>query len=413
MSEKNFTIPAQLCVRCRGKGLCGMPCPILKKFRESQPKIKEEFSGSSPPEIFVGRYNYPNIFAGILAPNQNENTENMSFPESWLKENKAILDILNYRSKLIYSRFQTKIKGQRNNLDETMQITSMASSPFSLYFKLKKKPNISFFLDIFHPIIGNPALVEKIKPEENVKVESKVDYLINDVDVKATTAMNELYKSRINTSNIIKILSAGLLGIKKDRKLVPTRWAITATDDSLGKQLLEKIRYYQEISEIQLFHYYYNGNHFEVLFLPGNWSFEVIEVSMPGSEWNATHNLNAPLFMQDYESSFPRKKYAENVVGAYYTDRLAACEYLEKIKRQATVLLLHEERPEYFAPLGVGIIRESLRKMFFETKPEKPETIEEAFFIMEKRLHAPISKYKEMSWILKNYGKQKKLFDFN
>jgi hypothetical protein len=37
-------------------------------------------------------------------------------------------------------------------------------------------------------------------------------------------------------------LSIGVLGLKKDKKLVPTRWAITATDDILAKKLLEKVK---------------------------------------------------------------------------------------------------------------------------------------------------------------------------
>ena len=132
---------------------------------------------------------------------------------------------------------------------------------------------------------------------------------------------------------------------------------------------------------------------------------------MPGSEWNAQLDINHDIFMQDYEGFFPRKTYASHVVGAYYADRLATCEYLTKIQRQATVFMCHEERPEYYAPLGVGIIRESLRKMF-TSSPEYPESVEQALITMGMRLHAPFSRYKKMSWVLENWGKQKKLSDF-
>ena len=128
--------------------------------------------------------------------------------------------------------------------------------------------------------------------------------------------------------------------------------------------------------------------------------------------WSETIKANQDVFMQDYESFFPRKTYASHVVGAYYADRLAISEYLTKIKKQATVFMCHEERPEYYAPLGVGIIRESLRKMFATSKPEFPESVEQALITMGLRLKAPISRYKKMSWILENYKKQTRLKNF-
>ena len=39
-----------------------------------------------------------------------------------------------------------------------------------------------------------------------------------------------------------RILSAGTLGVKTQRKLVPTRWSITATDDTIGKELISQVK---------------------------------------------------------------------------------------------------------------------------------------------------------------------------
>jgi len=227
------------------------------------------------------------------------------------------------------------------------------------------------------------------------------------VSTQLNYSIIELYSSgKIKTSNIIKILSAGLLGLKKNRKLVPTRWSVTATDDTLSKFLLNKIRYYPEISEIHLFHGYYVGNHYEILFLPEHFSFEVIEGFIPGSLWNQfSQQIN---FSHDYEGFLGRKAYAKSVTGAYYTIRLSACEYLEKIKKQASVLVFREERPEYNAPLGVGILRELSRDIFTK-KPEKPETLEQAFQVMQTRMNLPVSEFMEKSWILKEKKRQTRL----
>jgi hypothetical protein len=153
----------------------------------------------------------------------------------------------------------------------------------------------------------------------------------------------------------------------------------------------------------------YVGNHYEFILLPEKFSFEVIETHVPGSVWNPIGKTED--FTSDYETFFGRKNYAENVTGAYYSNRLALCEYLEKIKRQCSCLVLREARPEYWAPLGVGILREASRKAF-QGIPEIFNSINEAMLEIQKRLILPIEKFKNRSEILKNYGKQKKLSSF-
>ena len=48
-------------------------CPLQTQFKLFQTKdINVSFSGSSPPDIFIGKYNYPNVFSGILSPVQHD-----------------------------------------------------------------------------------------------------------------------------------------------------------------------------------------------------------------------------------------------------------------------------------------------------------------------------------------------------
>ena len=229
----------------------------------------------------------------------------------------------------------------------------------------------------------------------------KVDYLIGDGDNKAINSIVELHKSNVPISNINKILSAGLLGLKTQRKLVPTRWSITAVDDTISKDLLKKIRFYKEINEILVFTSEYNGNHYEILLIPGNFSFEVIEAEI---------KFNGVKFWQDYEGFQGRKNYADGVVGAYYTNRLALTEYLERIQRQSTAIFFREIN-NYYAPLGVGILRETCRDAFSKT-PEKFNNLEEAFSSIQSRLKLDVNIFREKSFLLKEYGKQKKLIEW-
>lgn len=397
----------ELCSRCKGKGLCGKPCKILSKFKIlGKPKL--HFSGSSPPEIFVGRFNYPQVNTGILSPEEYGETEGYSLPEIWHQENFTIEKIIESRSKMIYARFKSRITDARKSSKfvSVMQEISLADKSVSTEFFLKKIPAARINIDREVPIIGNPAPLKFIRLEENPHIDKKVDYLASDIHVKSKEALVELYNGKIKVSNIIKMLSAGMLGLGIRRKFVPTRWAITATDDTLSKALLEKIRFYPEISEFLVFSSEYLGNHYEFILLPSGFSFEVIEAKMSGSVWNPVSD--STVFMQDYEGFNGRKTYADNVTGAYYSNRLALCEYLESVKKQASCLVMRECRPEYNAPCGVGILREASRQAF-KNKPERFSSMQEALRKCQERMRLPASLFAEKSQLLKEFGKQTKL----
>jgi len=389
-----------LCTRCKGRGWCGKTCIIFEKLKEFLPKARTHFSGSSPPEIFVGRFFYPNVNTGILAPLDHGETESYSMPELWFEKQLSIKEILSLRGKLIYGRFKSNIKDARKKTKflALMQEISMADKKVDTEIFLKKPPRFGFEVTRQTAIFGNPAPLKSARLEENPHVPKKIDYIVGDTDAKAVQAIQELYQSKIPISNIIKILSAGLLGQKTKRKLVPTRWSITCVDSTMSKQLMSEIRYLPLINEYLVFSDEYLGNHYEILLIPRFWSFEVIEAKVPGSIWNLFSDRI--MVMQDYEGFYNRKDYAEEVGGGYYSPRLAVAEYLTKIRRQASVLILRECKPSYTAPLGVGILRETVRSAL-RKKPKKFETLKEAFSNIKTRLSLPMDLFIRKSKLLK------------
>lgn len=395
-----------LCIRCKGKDLCGKPCKILARFQDSAPRPKLHFSGKSAPELFVGRIGYPYINAGILTPQDNDSLSNFPSAEEWSNQNFSIANVLRLRSQLIYGKSKTHIK-INDRMKQVTQELALSSKPVSTEIFLKKKPTFEFTVDkVFQPMT-NPAPLYRAILEENPHVPKKVDYLINDTDMKSVDAIKELYKSRTKIDHLQKLLSIGLLGKKSARKMVPTRWSITATDDTISKEHLKKIRYFQPVNHISLYSGDFLGNYIEALVLPGNFTFEAIEAWQSGS----TYSSHKTEFMSDHETFQGRKKYAFNVTGGYYAMRLPLTEYLIKIKRQATVLVFREIRPEYYAPLGVGIVRETAKRAF-QNKPKYFDTIQEALQDIEKRIQTPIEEIEEKSWLLNNYGKQKSILEF-
>lgn len=383
-------------VNCK---ICGEENCKKHSFLLPKNKIKE-FSGSSPPEIFVGKWNYPNVYTGILSPQEYGNTELLSSAELWHEKKLPIPTILNLRNKLIYARTRSDIKNPSTRFLNVMKEVAMTHKSISAEYKLKKPITRHDEQDSRVPLISHAAQLDQVRLQENPLIKPKIDYLVNDTEVKSILAIKELDKSGIPTSNIVKILSAGLLGLKANRKLVPTRWSITAVDDTLGKEKLKRIKFFQEIQEIEVFSSEYLGNNYNFLLLPDKFSFEVIEISLKSNS-----------IWQDYESFLGRKRYADSVTGAYYANRLALTEYLEKIKRQCSCIVFREVRPEYYAPLGVGILRQISRGAFSQI-PRKFNTIQEALNDIQSRLKIPVSNWTDRSIVLKNYGKQQKLSNF-
>lgn len=382
--------------------ICGQEDCKKHSFLLGKAKTIKEFSGSSPPEIFVGKWDYPNVYTGILAPQEYGETKIFSSPELWHEKKLKIPQILDFRKKLIYGRVKSNIKkiydiSEESKFNQVFQEIAMTSKPIATEFKLKKPIEKQKEQESSIPLIKNAATISQVRLEENSKIEQKVEYLVGDIHAKSIQSMIELDKSRIDTSTIIKILSAGLLGTQKNRKLVPTRWSITAVDDTLSKNNLKEIRYYPTISEILVFSAEYLGNHYEFLLLPEPWSFEVIEIS-----------LKSDGVWQDYEFFNGRKTYASSVTGAYYANRLAVTEYLKHIKRQAQCLVMRQVSEEYYAPLGVGILRQVSREAFSK-QPQIFSSIQQALENIQSRLRIPVTNYTDKSNLLKNYGKQQRL----
>jgi len=104
------------------------------------------------------------------------------------------------------------------------------------------------------------------------------------------------------------------LGLKNQRKLVPTRWAITAVDDIIAKNLISAIKNYQKI-DYSLYFGSYLGDYYMVLFFPEIWQYELFETYLPRSSWNQSQIIQS---MTDYEPYKGRKSYAEQTGGGYY-----------------------------------------------------------------------------------------------
>lgn len=333
-----------------------LPPHIIEKLKYWQKTIEatKDFTGTSPPSVFFGSYEYPKVWMGVLSPPvQQPSTAILDSPETWFKNRATIEQILSLRGELVYSRFKSDVNSAKGKLIDVVQEIAMAKKSTDVEVELKRNPRFVFNFNTHTTPVGSPAPLVSARVTENPKVEKKVDYLISDVDLLAENSVVALYKFGIPISRIEKIFSSGLLGVQMQRKFMPTRWGITAVDDIVGKYLREKVKEYPEIDEVRLFHSEYIGNHYEVLLIPEAYQFELVEF------WGRIFGM--PNFSADYEPFQGRKNYANHTHGAFYAGRLAVMEHLEKIRKQATVLIVREVKSEYSIPVGIWQLRESVR----------------------------------------------------
>ena len=238
------------CVICKGTRLmCGRrECPILIKQMAMLPlrriKFTADIKGASPPSFFVGRQNYPRVLVGPMIPVvPDKNTQIFDEPDLWYGQ--SVTDLVRYRSSLIRTTFSMNVRNpssRDSRLLDVAQEMVMASEPVSTEAQLSKRPEYRIDFDSLTAPMGPRGILQRLMITENPSIPTYVDRTVGDTDLKATNAISDLYANGHSVTQIQRLLSAGLLGIQKSRRLVPTRWSITATDDTVSKALIDKIK---------------------------------------------------------------------------------------------------------------------------------------------------------------------------
>ncbi|MEM1513625.1 MAG: Nre family DNA repair protein [Candidatus Thermoplasmatota archaeon] len=397
-----------ICIRCRGaKLLCGKKrCPVLLKYYKSieiKPFIEKKIIyGSSPPSIFVGRTGYPKVYAGPMLPPFEGDTSLMDTPELW--HGKSIDEIVDFRMKLIRGKKAINVFDKNEKIISYLHEIAMANKPIDMEVEFEKKPSGKIALYDEASPHGPSAPIKKIWIE-NPKVNPKMEKVYYD-EMKAKEAVIWLYNEGIYVSAIQRALSAGLLGLEK--RLVPTRWGITAVDDMIGKEILEEVKRQPWIDEYRVYFTKSLDNLWVVFMYPSSWQYELIEAWYPNTSWNPTGKKI--VLYGDHEYFYGRSSYA-SIGGCYYAARLASAELLKKEKKQAGVIVLREIHPGYIMPVGVWNVRENVR-FALRKEAKKFSDAREAILFISSLLHIPIKRWIESSELLKNLLMQKKLDEY-
>lgn len=362
---------------------------LTKNTQMKSVKVGKDLEGSTPPSVFIGRWNYPKVYAGPMMTNFKGDSSIFDSPESWLNENKTQDEIINYRLNLVRGKQLLRINDLDNPLVDKLTDISLAKTSTDSEAVFGRTPRGSMLSEDSEPH-GPSAVLEEFNIDA-VKWDRKLEKSYYDTDLTARDAVMYLHNKDIPFSNMQKAFSVGAFGLKNKRKLVPTRWSITACDTTIADELLKEVRHYPTIDSYQVFEYYSLKNKYVIILMPMEWQYEWTEsfLKLMGNE---------ELIFSDYELNTGKKEYS-SVGGCFYTAKMAVLEHLKEKKKQAGLIILREAYTGY-VPLGVFNVRENIRSAMKQPYKEF-ETLKESLKYAGTQLKIPISRYVKISKLLK------------
>ncbi len=375
---------------------------LTARLRLKSAEVGETLEGSSPPAVFIGKFGYPKVFVGPMLVQQAGNTYSLDSPEEWIPNKLETQQIAEFRLQLVRGKEIVGIKDFKNKLVQKIQEVALAKKSVYSHAEFTKKPRgVEFSLDDSHEPFGPSAQIKSFE-KENAKFEMHLEKAHYDIDLRAASAVLELYEKDLQFTQIQKAFSVGAFGLEKNRRLVPTRWSITAVDDILGKYLVGKVKENPLLDCFQVFEFSALENYFAIVLLPNIWQYEWTEafIRVLGNE---------EVIFSDWEGNFGKKEYS-SVGGCFYSVRLAIAEHLAKIGKQATALVFREAYPGYI-PLGVWACREITRNAMKQT-PREFADLKSALSHVNSKLQLGVGRFRQESTLLRNLEAQASLVRF-
>jgi len=364
--------------------------------------LGKEIEGSTPPSVFVGSWNYPDVFAGpMIAPLHGDTTE-MDMPEAWIPKNRSQEEIIGYRMNLIRGKQQVNAGDLNNRLVEKLQEISLSSSSLESEIAFTSTPQGQSFSEEHTPF-GPSAGIERFDIESG-RWNHDLEKAFYDTDLKAADAVMDLHKTGVSFSSIQKAFSVGTMGHGRGRHLVPTRWSITACDTIIGDRLLAGVKKNPVIDTWRVHEFSSLNNHYAVILMPTAWQYEWSEAFL--------HVLgDEELVFSDHEGTKKKTTYSP-LGGCYYSCKMAVLEALAREQRQAGAIILREARKGY-VPMGVFNVRENVRSAMQQPATEF-EGIRPALQHLTESFTLPVTRFIEEGPLLQSVIRERqcRLGDF-
>jgi len=353
-------------------------------------EVGKELEGSSPPSVFIGSWNYPDVYAGPMIVPMHGDTAIMDMPESWIPAHKTQEEIIQYRLSLVRGKHRINASDLDNRFVEKLQEISLSAGSVESEVSFAVHPRGMSFSEEHTPF-GPSAPIERFEIEYG-KWNRDLEKVFYDTDLRSAEAVPDLHKKGVPFSSIQKAFSVGIMGKDVRRHLVPTRWSITACDTIIGDQLLAEVKKFPVIDTWRVHEFSSLHNNYAVILMPTGWQYEWSEAFL--------HVMgNEELVFSDHEGNRKKTEYSP-LGGCYYTCKMAVLEALAQEKKQAGAIILREALRGY-VPMGVFNVRENVRNAMHQPVQEF-EDIRSALSHISEKFTLPVQRFIEEGVLLRN-----------
>jgi hypothetical protein len=292
---------------------------------------------------------------------------------------------------------------------ESMQELAMADKSANAEAVFERRPIEGIeelqdhIADLGNAPFGLIAPLKSFKTSSSLSTDHRVERAYYDKDLRASEAILQLYHQGIEVSRIQRILSMGMLGLPKKRRLVPTRWSVSATDEVISSNLVAQLESCPTINSFEVYKFSHIGNDYSIILLPNEvWSFEMQE---------AWFDTNGNLAMgSDFENANGIDHYP-TIAGAYFAAKLGIAEHFFNRGRKGAGFVLREIHAEYVIPVGVWQIREGVREAL-KRKVTQFDTFEKALHFACIESSVSVREWLRNSQMQTNRTHQKQITEF-
>jgi len=355
--------------------------------------VGRDLEGSTPPSVFIGSWNYPKVYAGPMIAPVHGDTRVMDTPEAWIPGGKTQEDILGFRMSLVRGKRPVLIDDLGSGYIGKLQEIALSSGSVESEVSFRESPR-GFSLSDEHTPYGPSGSLERFDLG-TMKVDRNLERVFHDGDRRASEAIIALHGENTPFSAIQKAFSCGTMGIGKRRRLVPTRWSITACDSMIADHLLREVRKNPVIDTCRIHESSTLSNRYAVLLIPTGWQYEWMEAFL--------HVLGSEeVVFSDHETGSGKTGYS-TVGGCYYSCKMAVLEALAREGCQAGAIVFREAYRGY-VPMGVFNVRENVRNAM-RNRPLQFEDMKGAVAHISSRMKLPLRQFVEESTLLRQLMK--------
>ncbi|MCU0632171.1 MAG: hypothetical protein MUC66_04245 [Methanolinea sp.] len=352
--------------------------------------LEKTMEGSTPPSVFVGSWNYPKVYAGPLIAPVREECGIMDTPEAWIPSGWSQEEILACRLDLVRGKRIHDVNRVNGPDACSLQEIALSAGSIESQASFSERPAGTSFSEEHTPFGPSAHLLEF--EAASSRFEPHLERCYYDCDLPASEAILQLHRDGVPFSSIQKALSVGSLGKGGKRRMVPTRWSITACDTTLADRFLSRVRQNNLVDTVRVHEFASLNNHYAVILIPTPWQYEWMEAFL--------HiRGNEELLFSDHEE-FRGKKGYSCVGGCYYSCKMAVLEGLMRVGIQAGAIVLREARKGYI-PMGVFNVRENVRQAMLQPYREF-EDLGSALADISGRMTLPMERFVNESTLLRS-----------